>query len=76
VLAPETQSDAVTALDGLDASRAVVANLTRRDGEEFLAVASRVPVRTEVETFSLEQANDALSKLRAGGVLGSLVLVP
>ena len=53
-----------------------VANLTRRDGEEFLALASRVPVRTEVETFSLEQANDALSKLRAGGVLGSLVLVP
>ena len=53
-----------------------VANLTRRDGEEFLALASRIPVRTEVETFPLEQANEALAKLRAGNVRGSLVLVP
>ncbi len=53
-----------------------VANLTRRDGEEFLELAPRVPVRTEVETFPLERANDALAKLRAGDVRGALVLVP
>ena len=53
-----------------------VANLTRRDGEEFLALASRVPVRTQVETFPLEQANEALDKLRRGDVRGALVLVP
>ena len=51
-----------------------VANLTRRDAEEFLALAPRVPVRTEVETFPLEQANEALSRLRAGDVRGSAVL--
>ena len=53
-----------------------VANLTRRDGEEFLALAARVPVRTRVETFPLEQANEALAKLRRGDVRGSLVIVP
>src|SRR5579862_1553231 len=53
-----------------------VANLTRRDGEEFLALAPRVPVRTEVEPFPLERANDALAKLRAGEVRGALALVP
>jgi propanol-preferring alcohol dehydrogenase len=53
-----------------------VANLTRRDGEEFLELAPRVPVRTEVETFPLERANEALAKLRAGDVRGALVLVP
>jgi alcohol dehydrogenase, propanol-preferring len=53
-----------------------VANLTRRDGEEFLALAPRVPVKTEIETFPLERANDALSKLRSGDVRGALVLVP
>jgi propanol-preferring alcohol dehydrogenase len=53
-----------------------VANLTRRDGEEFLALAPRVPVRTRIETFELAQANDALAKLRRGDVRGSLVLVP
>ena len=53
-----------------------VANLTRRDGEEFLALAPRVPVRTQVETFPLEQANEALDKLRRGDVRGALVLVP
>lgn len=52
-----------------------VANLTRRDGEEFLAVAPQVPVRTEVQTFSLEEANDALEALRAGRIRGSAVLV-
>jgi alcohol dehydrogenase, propanol-preferring len=51
-----------------------VANLTRRDGEEFLELAPRVPVRTEVESHSLEDANEALAALRAGRVRGSLVL--
>src|SRR5436190_15558206 len=53
-----------------------VANLTRRDGVEFLALAPRVPVRTQVETFPLAQANEALDKLRRGDVRGALVLVP
>jgi propanol-preferring alcohol dehydrogenase len=53
-----------------------VANLTRRDGEQFLALASRVPIATSVETVPLELANDALAKLRAGDVRGALVLVP
>jgi len=53
-----------------------VANLTRRDGDEFLALAPRVPIRTEVEEFPLEQANEALAKLRAGDVRGAAVLVP
>jgi alcohol dehydrogenase, propanol-preferring len=51
-----------------------VANLTREDGEEFLALAPRVPVRTEVEVFPLENANEALDKLRAGRVRGAAVL--
>jgi propanol-preferring alcohol dehydrogenase len=53
-----------------------VANLTRRDGAEFLELAPRVPVRTRVEAFPLEQANEALDKLRRGDVRGALVLVP
>jgi propanol-preferring alcohol dehydrogenase len=53
-----------------------VANLTRRDGVEFLALAPRVPVRTHVETFPLREANEALGKLRAGDVRGAIVLVP
>jgi propanol-preferring alcohol dehydrogenase len=52
-----------------------VANLTRSDGEEFLALAPRVPIRTEVETYALEQANEALDRLRAGRVRGAAVLV-
>jgi propanol-preferring alcohol dehydrogenase len=52
-----------------------VANLTRRDGEEFLALAPHVPVRTEVQTFPLEQANEALSRLRSGRIQGAAVLV-
>ena len=52
-----------------------VANLTRRDGEEFLALAPRVPVRTEVQTFPLEAANEALAQIRAGRVQGAAVLV-
>jgi propanol-preferring alcohol dehydrogenase len=51
-----------------------VANLTRRDGEEFMALAPRVPVQTEVEPFPLEQANEALDRLRAGEVRGAAVL--
>jgi propanol-preferring alcohol dehydrogenase len=53
-----------------------VANLTRADGEELLALAPRVPVRVEVETFPLGQANEALDRLRAGRIRGSAVLVP
>ena len=52
-----------------------VANLTRRDGEEFLALAPRVPVRTEVETFPLGGANEALARLREGRLRGAGVLV-
>jgi propanol-preferring alcohol dehydrogenase len=51
-----------------------VANLTRRDGEEFLALAPRVPVRTEVERYPLAAANEALARLRAGTVRGAAVL--
>jgi len=51
-----------------------VANLTRRDGEEFLALAPQVPVRTEVEPFPLEQANEALDRLRTGHIRGAAVL--
>ena len=51
-----------------------VANLTRRDGAEFLALAPRVPVRTEVEAYPLERANEALERLRAGTVRGAAVL--
>ena len=53
-----------------------VANLTRADGEEFLALAPTVPVRTEVETFPLEQANEALHRLRSGALRAAAVLVP
>ena len=51
-----------------------VANLTRRDGEEFLDLAPRVPVRTEVQVFPLEQANEALDHLRRGETRGAVVL--
>jgi alcohol dehydrogenase, propanol-preferring len=51
-----------------------VANLTRRDGHEFLELAPRVPVRTQIEAFPLEQANEALERLRLGGLRGSAVL--
>ena len=53
-----------------------VANLTRQDGEELLALAPLVPVRTTVEAFALEDANEALAKLRRGDVEGALVVVP
>ena len=53
-----------------------IANLTRRDGEEFLALAPRVPVRIAVQTFRLAEANEALNRLRAGQIRGAAVLVP
>ena len=53
-----------------------VANLTRRDGEEFLALAPRVPVRTVVTTFRLAEANEALRRLRRGELRGAAVLLP
>jgi propanol-preferring alcohol dehydrogenase len=51
-----------------------VANLTRRDGEDLLRIAPQIPVRTEVQVFTLEQANDALDRLRAGRIQGAAVL--
>ncbi len=53
-----------------------VANLTRRDGEEFLALAPQVPVRTETQAFPLAAANEALDRLRRGQLRGAAVLVP
>lgn len=51
-----------------------VANLTRADGDEFLALAARVPVRTHVEVFDLQRANEALDAVRRGRVQGAAVL--
>jgi propanol-preferring alcohol dehydrogenase len=53
-----------------------VANLTRRDGDEFLALAPKVPVHTRTLPYALEQANQALDDLRAGKLQGAAVLVP
>jgi propanol-preferring alcohol dehydrogenase len=52
-----------------------VANLTRRDGEEFFEIAPRVPVQTETEIFPLEEANTALDRFRAGNLKGTAVLM-
>ena len=52
-----------------------VANNTRDDGHEFLKVAAGIPVRTEVETFPMKDANRALQKLKSDGVRGAAVLV-
>jgi propanol-preferring alcohol dehydrogenase len=52
-----------------------VANLTRRDGLEFLSLAPKVPVRTEVMPFPLQEANEALETLRSGKIRGAAVLV-
>ena len=49
--------------------------MTRQDGEEFLALAPQVPVRTEVTPFPLEKANEALAALRGGEIRGAAVLV-
>jgi propanol-preferring alcohol dehydrogenase len=52
-----------------------VANLTRKDGEEFLKIASMVSVRTEIKTYQLHQANEALNDLRNGNIQGAAVLI-
>lgn len=51
-----------------------VANLTRRDGEEFMALATQIPIRTEVELHPLEAANEALDSIRSGDLRGAAVL--
>ncbi len=51
-----------------------VANLTRRDGEDFLALAPKIPIKTRVETWPLEAATEALARLRAGRLEGAAVL--
>ena len=53
-----------------------VANLTRQDGEAFLALVPEAGLRTEIETFPLEEANTALERLRAGRLTGAAVLTP
>jgi propanol-preferring alcohol dehydrogenase len=53
-----------------------VANLTRADGRDFLALAPRVPVRTHVTTYPLEDVNEALGDLRGGRLVGAAVVVP
>jgi alcohol dehydrogenase, propanol-preferring len=53
-----------------------VANLTRRDAQEFLAIAGRCPIRTEIVTFALRDANAALQELRQGKFTGAAVLLP
>jgi alcohol dehydrogenase, propanol-preferring len=52
-----------------------VANLTRQDGIEFMELAPKVPVKTEIEPFELHQANEALAKLRSGDIRGAAALV-
>jgi propanol-preferring alcohol dehydrogenase len=53
-----------------------VANLTRRDGEAFLALVPKVPIETTIETFALSAANQALARLRDGRLTGAAVLLP
>ena len=53
-----------------------VANLTRADGAEFMALAARVPIRVGTRPYPLAEANDALDALRAGRIEGAAVLVP
>ncbi|HEX2115331.1 MAG TPA: zinc-dependent alcohol dehydrogenase family protein [Alphaproteobacteria bacterium] len=53
-----------------------VANLTRRDAEEFLTLAPKVPIVTTIETFALDSANEALDRLRDGRITGAAVLIP
>jgi alcohol dehydrogenase, propanol-preferring len=52
-----------------------VANLTRKDAEDFMSIAPRVPVRTHIETFQLSEANEALDRLRNGTLTGTAVLL-
>ena len=53
-----------------------VANLTRADGDEFLALARRQPLRVSTTPFALTQANEALARLRSGALVGAAVLQP
>ena len=53
-----------------------VANLTRADGEQFMAIAARLPLAPTVEVFELSQANQALERLRRGQITGAAVLQP
>jgi propanol-preferring alcohol dehydrogenase len=53
-----------------------VANLTRQDAIDFLALAPRVPIQTRIEEFALEDANQALEALRTGKLTGAAVLIP
>jgi len=52
-----------------------VANLTRKDGEDFLKIAPMIPVQTEIKTYHLNQANEALNDLRNGNIRGAAVLI-
>jgi len=52
-----------------------IANLTRRDGEEFLKLATEIPIKTSVTTYPLEKANEALADLRSGSITGTAVLI-
>ena len=52
-----------------------VANLTRRDGWEFLELAAKIPVRTSVQSYPLEKVNQALDDLRDGNINGSAVIL-
>ncbi len=53
-----------------------VANLTRRDGEEFLDLAARIGIKTRVTRYPLQDANRALADLRSGAFDGAAVLIP
>jgi len=53
-----------------------VANLTRKDGDEFLAIAARVPIEVDTTPFPLAEANAALTALRSGKLTGAAVLLP
>jgi propanol-preferring alcohol dehydrogenase len=53
-----------------------VANLTRKDAEDFMGIATSVPLRTHFEVFPLQDANEALNRLRQGRLTGAAVLVP
>jgi propanol-preferring alcohol dehydrogenase len=53
-----------------------VANLTRADGERFMQIAARIPIKTQVRAYPLAQANEALDDLRAGRFTGAAVLIP
>jgi propanol-preferring alcohol dehydrogenase len=53
-----------------------VANLTRADGERFMTLAPQIPVRTEVEAFALQDAGEALDRVRSGQIRGAAVILP